>query len=308
MTTLEHEPASVSPQMVSPKTVILAKHHGFCHGVKKAVDKTLDAGQLQRQSEGRPVYVMGQLIHNPQMIAKLAEEGITTVESLDDVPDGAMVVIRTHGAPPELVDAAQARNIAVQDATCPDVQLVQNKAIELAKEGYTVVIAGKEDHPEVIGIRAHAARQANAHVVAVNSVAEIHQKLADIPKRRIGVVSQTTQLEDNFFDMVRSLSMVAKELKVFNTICPATFFRQNSAQELAKSVDLMVVIGGKNSSNTTHLAETSEDVGTPAIHVETYAELEGDARVAQAKTIGVTAGASTPQWLVDEVVNYLQAL
>ncbi len=294
--------------MVSPKTVVLAKHHGFCHGVKKAVDKTIDAGELQRQAEGRPVYVLGQLIHNPQMIAKLAEDGINTVENLDDVPDGAMVVIRTHGSTPELVDAAKARGIAVQDATCPDVRLVQNKAIELAEDGYTVVIAGKDNHPEVIGIRAHAARIPNAHIVAINKIADIPEALKDVPKRRIGVVSQTTQLEDNFFDMVRALSMVAKELKVFNTICPATFFRQNSAQDLARDVDVMVVIGGKNSSNTTHLAETSEDVGTPAIHVETYAELEGNAIIASAKNIGVTAGASTPQFLVDEVVNYLKAL
>lgn len=299
-------------QVNGNKVVKLARHHGFCHGVKKAVDKTLDAGELAKQaaadSQGRPVYVLGQLIHNPPMIAKLAEEGITTVESLDDVPDGAMVVIRTHGAPPQVVEAAEARGIAVQDATCPDVRLVQNKAIELAKEGYTVVIAGKANHPEVIGITAYAEATQAGPVVAVNRVADIADALNDLPKRRIGVVSQTTQLEDSFFDIVRELSTIAKELKVYNTICPATFCRQQSAEELAKEVELMVVVGGKNSSNTTHLAELSREVGTPALHIETAEELKGRPEVEKAITIGVTAGASTPEFLVDDVMTYLQNL
>lgn len=295
-------------ETTTKKTVKLARHHGFCHGVKKAVDKTLNAGELVKQADGRPVYVLGQLIHNPQMIAKLAEEGIATVEHLDEVPDEAMVVIRTHGAPPQLVEAAEARGIAVQDATCPDVRLVQNKAIELAQEGYTVVIAGKATHPEVIGIQAYAEKVASSPVVAINSVAEIEPTLKDLPKRRIGVVSQTTQLEDTFFDIVRTLSTIAKELKVFNTICPATFYRQNAAEDLAREVELMVVVGGKNSSNTTHLADIAREVGTPAIHIETYAELIDREEVATAQTIGVTAGASTPDFLVEEVVNYLENL
>lgn len=302
------DPRSDSPKTASGKIVKLARHHGFCHGVKKAVDKTIDAGELTKQANGRPVFVLGQLIHNPQMIAKLAEDGIATVESLDEVPDEAMVVIRTHGAPPQLVNAAEARGITVQDATCPDVRLVQNKAIELAKDGYTVVIAGKAHHPEVIGITAYAEEINGGPVVAINRIEDIPEALKDLPKRRIGVVSQTTQLEESFFDIVRELSTIAKELKVYNTICPATFYRQQSAEELAKEVDLMVVIGGKNSSNTTHLAEISREMGTEAIHIETVKELEGLPAVANAKTIGVTAGASTPEFLVDDVMDYLQSI
>ncbi|MDH4379056.1 MAG: 4-hydroxy-3-methylbut-2-enyl diphosphate reductase [Vampirovibrionales bacterium] len=304
---------STTPTAVIPKkTVVLAEHHGFCHGVKKAVDKTLAANQPNKidsqNPDGKPVYVLGQLIHNQQMIGKLDDEGITTVQSLDEVPAGSRVVIRTHGAAPELLEAATAKGIEVTDATCPDVLLVQNKAIELAKEGYTVVIAGKDDHPEVVGIKAHAARIPNAHIVAINRVADIGDKLAGIPKRRIGLVSQTTQLEDSFFDMVKAISMVAKELKVFNTICPATYYRQNAAETLAQQVEFVVVVGGKNSSNTTHLAEVCAEQGTPTVHVETFDELKGNAQLLAATTVGVTAGASTPQWVVDEVVAFIEGL
>ena len=288
----------------TPKTILIAEHSGFCHGVQKAVDKTLLVGE----QGDRPVYVLGQLIHNQQIIDHLDSKEIKTVKSLDEVPLGSMCVIRTHGAPPEVVEAAQARGIEVSDATCPDVRLVQNKAIQLAEEGYTVVIVGKEEHPEVVGIKAHSERVQGSHIIAINKPDEIHEKLQDLPRRRIGVVSQTTQMEEAFFEMVKELSKVAKELKVFNTICPATYFRQNSALELAGKVDFMVVIGGKNSSNTTHLAEICRGQGTETIHVETYKELEDCVALQQAEIIGVTAGASTPDWLIQEVLGYLRVL
>lgn len=287
-----------------PKTILVAEHSGFCHGVQKAVDKTLAVGE----SSDKPVYVLGQLIHNQQVIDHLDAKHIKTVSSLDEVPPGSVCVIRTHGAPPEMVDEALAKGVEVSDATCPDVRLVQNKAIQLAEEGYTVVIVGKEEHPEIIGIKAYSQRVPGAKIVAINKVSEIAEKLKDVPRRRIGVVSQTTQMEENFFEMVKELSKVAKELKVFNTICPATYFRQNSALELTGKVEFMVVIGGKNSANTTHLAEICRAEGTETIHIETYKELEGCEALEKANIIGVTAGASTPDWLIQEVLEYLQAL
>lgn len=297
-------PSSVISKAGKPKTILVAEHSGFCHGVQKAVDKTLLVGE----NSDKPVYVLGQLIHNQQVIDHLDSKDIKTVASLDEVPAGSVCVIRTHGAAPEVVEQAEAKGIAVSDATCPDVRLVQNKAIELAEEGYTVVIVGKEEHPEVIGIKAHSERVNGGKIVAINKVEEIQEKLKDLPRRRIGVVSQTTQLEENFFEMVKELSKVAKELKVFNTICPATYFRQNSALELAGKVDFMVVIGGKNSSNTTHLAEICRAEGTGTIHIETYKELEGCEALRNADVIGVTAGASTPDWLIQEVLTYLREL
>lgn len=289
------------------KTILIAEHSGFCHGVEKAVDKALEVGELGAAS-GKPVYVLGQLIHNQQVIDHLNAKRIITVNTLDEVPAGSMCVIRTHGAPPEVVDLATAKGIEVSDATCPDVRLVQNKAIQLAEEGYTVVIVGKDEHPEVIGIKAHSARVNGARIVAINKIDEITDRLKDLPRRRIGVVSQTTQMEENFFEMVKALSKVAKELKVFNTICPATYFRQNSALELAGKVDFMVVVGGKNSSNTTHLAEICRGQGTETIHIETFKELEDCEGLKLANVVGVTAGASTPDWLIQQVLEYLQSL
>jgi 4-hydroxy-3-methylbut-2-enyl diphosphate reductase len=291
------------------KLIKMAKHAGFCHGVKKAVDKTVDTHDTH-DKEDRPTYVLGQLIHNQQEIQRLEAMGIHTVQDLADVPDGAVCVIRTHGAPPELVKLAEARGIHVSDATCPDVRLVQNKAVELAQEGYTVVIVGKANHPEVIGITAYALEVDGAKVVAISHPRDIQNALKDLPRRRIGVVSQTTQMEDSFFDMVKHLSMVAKELKVHNTICPATFFRQHAAAELAHDVDVMIVVGGKNSSNTTHLAQLCVEIGTPAFHIETPEELaspEITEALNKANRIGLTAGASTPDWVIHHVHETLKA-
>ncbi|MGE0199531.1 MAG: 4-hydroxy-3-methylbut-2-enyl diphosphate reductase [Candidatus Melainabacteria bacterium] len=298
----QHKPSG--PQTGPGKTILLAEHAGFCHGVKKAVDKTLAVGAGSDQ----PVYVLGQLIHNQQVIDHLTANNIHTVASLDEVPAGSVCVIRTHGSPPEMLDAARESGISVADATCPDVSLVQRKAIELAEEGYTVVVVGKAEHPEIVGIMAHAQRVPGARIVAINKIEDITEKLEGIPRRRLGVVSQTTQLEENFFEMVKALSQVAKELKVFNTICPATYYRQNAAQDLASKVDYMVVVGGKNSSNTTHLAEICEHEGTPTVHIETFKELAGNAQLEAAGVVGVTAGASTPDWLIQEVVDYIRTL
>lgn len=314
MNTTHDIPSSVSTKTPeqkqhSPKTILIAEHAGYCHGVEKAVDKTLAVGEQEKNGSQKPVYVLGHLIHNQQVIDHLSDKGITTVQSMDEIPSGSVCVIRTHGSPPELLDQAEAKGIAVADATCPDVRLVQNKAIQLAEEGYTVVVVGKAEHPEVIGIMAYSKRVPGSHIVAINKTEDLQEALKGLPKRRIGVVSQTTQMEETFFETVKAVSKIAKELKVFNTICPATFFRQNSALDLAKKVEFMVVVGGKNSSNTTHLAEICLTEGTPTIHVETYHELDAVREQLNAvQTIGVTAGASTPDWLITEVIDYLKAL
>jgi (E)-4-hydroxy-3-methyl-but-2-enyl pyrophosphate reductase len=317
------------PPLALGKTVLLAEHSGFCHGVKRSVEQTLALGVagssllpvatpsssaqanalIQTKPNQQPVYVLGQLIHNQQVIDQLKAEGIETVQRLDDIPQGSRVVIRTHGATPEVVEAANQAGLEVHDATCPDVRLVQNKAVQLAEEGYTVVVVGRHDHPEVIGIMAYCQRVPGATIVAVNTPSQALEALTNLPKRRVGVVSQTTQMEETFFETVKVLSKVCKELKVFNTICPATFYRQNAALQLAGQVELMVVVGGKNSSNTTHMADICREHGTPTLHIETVAELAEASHQAQlqaVQVVGVTAGASTPDWLVEPVIAYLQ--
>lgn len=286
------------------KKILIAEHSGFCYGVKMAVDKAFELAELSE----KPVYVLGELIHNPQVIDKLKEQNVKTVQSVDQIPAGSACLIRTHGVAPEHVDNAEAKGIEVSDATCPDVRRVQERAMQLAEEGYTVVVVGKEEHPEVVGIMAHSQRIPESKIVSVNFPADLETALEGLSKIKIGVVSQTTQKEDAFFQVVAEVAKIAREMKVFNTICPATFKRQTAAEKLAHAVQLMVVIGGKNSSNTTHLAEVCWDVGTPAIHVETVEELMGHPALAKPEVIGVTAGASTPDWLVQEVIQYLETL
>ncbi len=294
----------VAPASPSKKKILIAEHSGFCYGVKMAVDKAFD---LATTSE-KPVYVLGELIHNPQVIDKLKEQNVKTVKSIDEIPAGSACLIRTHGVDPEHIDSAEEKNIDVSDATCPDVRRVQERALELARDNYTVVVVGKEEHPEIIGIMGHSKRIPGSKVVAVNSPDELEAALEGLPKSRIGIVTQTTQLEDTFFQVVAKVARFAREMKVYNTICPATFKRQTAAEKLAHDVDLMVVIGGKNSSNTTHLAEVCRDAGTEAVHVETVEEIMNHPLLAQAEVIGVTAGASTPDWLVQEVIQYLESL
>jgi 4-hydroxy-3-methylbut-2-enyl diphosphate reductase len=292
--------------MSQPRTLLLAEHSGFCHGVKKAVNKTIAAFE---QSHDKPTVVLGQLIHNQQEIDRLKAMGIETVGLVDELPEGSTVVVRTHGAPPELFQQLEAAGHTVQDATCPDVTLVQRRALELANDGYTVVVVGKANHPEVVGILGHLRQCQGAHAIAVNTVADLHEALATLPKRKVGVVSQTTQLEEAFFDMVKHVAMVAKEMKVYNTICPATYYRQHAALELANKVDVMVVVGGKNSSNTSHLADICREVGKPTLHVETPDEaLLSWPPLQTAQTIGITAGASTPDWVVEQVMDALRTL
>jgi (E)-4-hydroxy-3-methyl-but-2-enyl pyrophosphate reductase len=325
--TLLSDNTSTLPPLAVGKTVLLAEYSGFCHGVKRSVEQTLALGgtgksllpvmpSLPQKDGPNPatqssplVYVLGQLIHNQQVIDQLQSENVQTVQQLEDIPKGSKVVIRTHGATPEVVEAATEAGLEVHDATCPDVRLVQNKAVQLAEEGYTVVVVGRHDHPEVIGIMAYCQRVPGANIVAVNTPAQALEALVSLPKRRIGVVSQTTQMEETFFETIKVLSKLCKELKVFNTICPATFYRQNAALQLAGQVELMVVVGGKNSSNTTHMADICREYGTPTMHIETLDELADPLHQAQLQTVqvvGVTAGASTPDWLVEPIIAYLQ--
>ncbi|MCA9799208.1 MAG: 4-hydroxy-3-methylbut-2-enyl diphosphate reductase [Cyanobacteria bacterium HKST-UBA04] len=326
----DYVPESTRAQVsgTSGKTILVAEHAGFCYGVRMAVDKAFELAHASRccnsdnscssdaqqpatmaNTSDKPVYVLGELIHNPQVVSRLRDMGVKTVACVDDIPAGSTCLIRTHGVDPGHIDTAQARDIDVTDATCPDVRRVQDSAKQLAEEGYVVVIVGKANHPEVIGIKAHCERIEGARIVTVTSVDEFDEAFAGVSKNRIGVVSQTTQLEEAFKQIVAHAAQQCRELKVFNTICPATFKRQSAAEALAKQVDIVVVVGGKNSSNTGHLAEVCRNNNTPALHVETAEELAQYKDVLEAhQVIGVTAGASTPDWLIQAVIGYLEAL
>ena len=203
-----------------------------------------------------------------------------------------------------MIQAIESKGCKIVDATCPDVKRVQDKAKDLAKDGYRVIIIGKADHPEVVAIKAHSDLCSNEPAIIISSKQEAEKLLPEIKKAgKIGVVIQTTQLIENFKEILPVIVEYSKELKVYNTICSATFKRQQSAKILAKEVELMVVVGSKSSANTTHLAEIIKPI-KKTILIETSAELDNyKSAIDKAQKIGVTAGASTPKYVINEVIT-----
>ncbi len=273
--------------------VIRADKCGFCFGVRRAIELAVE------QCKGsQKVYSLGPLIHNPQVIDKLHGQGLEAIDSPERVTSGT-VVIRSHGVPTAVIDSLRARGITVVDATCPLVKRAQERARTLAREGYTVVIVGEETHPEVQAILADV----GGAVVVEDEVPESLR-----PARRVGVIAQTTQAPATYRRLVSSmLEFDFDELRVFNTICSATVDRQQAALDLAGRVDVMFVLGGRNSANTERLAQLCAATGVPTFHLETVAELTPEMTAAK-RVAGVTAGASTPDWIIDEFVKTLEAL
>ncbi|HSA05921.1 MAG TPA: 4-hydroxy-3-methylbut-2-enyl diphosphate reductase [Candidatus Gastranaerophilales bacterium] len=282
----------------SKKDIKLAKLAGFCYGVKRAVEESV---RIKQENPETPVYILGQLIHNHQVTEQLEKMGI---HSLNEIPDNikGICIVRTHGASPQTIQELENRGCKVIDLTCPDVKRVQNKAKSLAEEGYKVIVIGKPDHPEVIAIKAHADQFSES--IVISSIEEARKFIPKIKEfKKIGVVIQTTQLNENFKEIIPVIAEYSKELKVYNTICDATFKRQQISKELAGTVDLMIVVGSKASANTTHLAEILKPIKT-TIHIENKNDLHiyGDL-LANTQKIGVTAGASTPEFVIDEVIK-----
>lgn len=286
------------------KNIKLAKHAGFCYGVKRAVETTK---RLKSENNDKQIWVLGELIHNSHVINELSNLGIHTVDELPSNGCG-ICVIRSHGASPAVFEDIKNKGYEIVDLTCPDVKKVQQKAIQLIQDGYTLVIVGKPEHPEVAAIRANAEIYGDNIIVApdVESLSGYEQEIKS--KKKIGVVVQTTQRIENLKKIVDYLTGISKELLIFNTICASTSLRQNEARNLAQESDLMIVVGSRKSANTTHLAEILTGI-TPTIHIETAKELsQHEALLDRAQNIGITAGASTPQEIIDEVIFELEKL
>ena len=274
--------------------VEVAKHAGICYGVERALKLASGAAE-----SGSSVHTLGPLIHNPQAVGALKEIGVEVATTLEEVPAGTLV-IRSHGVEPATIGLARSRGLDVVDATCPHVSKAHEAAEELRRGGYVVVIVGEADHPEVEGIMAHAGGEA----IVVSSADELPERLGS---RRIGIVVQTTQSLRRLDEVVEAILPRASELRVFNTICSATSKRQQAAEELAATVDVMVVVGGHNSGNTTRLVEICSAVNSRVHHVETPDELD-PAWFDGAQSVGVTAGASTPDEQMQAVIRAIEAM
>ena len=269
--------------------IILAKSAGFCFGVKRATQMAFAAA-----AEHEHICSLGPVIHSPQVVKRLAEQGVAVVTKVEDIPPGS-VIIRSHGVTAEEMNKVQEKNLTIVDATCPFVKKAQEYAARLSEEGYTVVIVGEVEHPEVQGIVSFSADS------VVHVVADAEQAVALPRMRKVGIVAQTTQLYENLKDVMDVCLAKSQELKVYNTICDATSVRQNEAREIALSVDLMIVIGGHASANTSRLARICQEIQPQTWHIETPEEIQ-PGWFADVEKVGVTAGASTPRWLIDEVV------
>lgn len=275
--------------------IILAESAGFCFGVKRATSMAFEAAEHYHQ-----ICSLGPIIHSPQLVEKLEEKGVRVIEKVEDIPEGA-VIIRSHGVTSEELDGILAREMKIVDATCPFVKKAQDHAALLSREGYLVILVGEAEHPEVQGIVSYA-RNGEVYVVADRRQAE------GLPRKsRIGVVAQTTQSFENLRQVVEVCLEKSKELRVFNTICSATTVRQNEARNIARQVGMMLVIGGFNSANTNRLAQICQEIQPRTYHVETAEQLD-PAWFAGVSTVGITAGASTPRWIIDEVMQRVELL
>lgn len=275
--------------------VLRAKHAGACYGVQRALDM---ANEVIASRES--VHTLGPLIHNPKVVADLEARGAHVASSPDDIESGT-VVIRSHGVTPQVRASLLSRGLEVVDATCPHVARAQKAAADLATDGCRVVVLGEADHPEVEGLRA-CAEDAGGKVDVVGSPEDIPEGLY----APIGVVAQTTQMRENLDAVVAALRDRGLQPRVEKTICFATRQRQDAAADLAACVDAMVVIGGRNSSNTTRLAEICEQFCERSFHIESGDELEAS-WFESCSTVGVTAGASTPEDQISAVVAKLEA-
>jgi len=272
--------------------VHIAAACGFCYGVRRAVE-------LAAQAEAG-THTLGPIIHNPQLVDSLSEKGVTPVNSLAEVADGSRLLIRSHGVGPDVYDEAEKRRLHIVDATCPHVKKAQQDARKVINAKKVLVIIGEKDHPEVISISQWGGNRA----IIIDKVEEAEE----IPYcETMGVVVQTTFSQSRFKQIESVLAGKTGHLDVYMTICAATRQRQEAAVELAGKVDAMIVIGGRNSANTGRLAQVCAEQGCPTYHVETAAEINPD-DFAGMHDIGVTAGASTPDWIIQEVVKMMEDL
>ncbi|MBI3250066.1 MAG: 4-hydroxy-3-methylbut-2-enyl diphosphate reductase [Deltaproteobacteria bacterium] len=273
--------------------ILVAETAGFCWGVRRALDQAVD---LAKKIDG-PVQTFGPLIHNAQVLEELTEQNIHAVENLTDI-HGGTVLVRAHGIRPETFDQLRATGAEVYDATCPLVRKVQKIITKYGNDGYDVVVVGDDHHAEVVGLRGYAA--ARCFVVADEKEA------ATLPEfDKVCVVSQTTQNDDTFARTVDVIKQKTRILRSTNTVCEPTRDHQRETIDLARRVDLMVVVGGRHSANTCRLADLAAQEGPRVLHIETDAELQ-ESDFSSCTAVGITAGASTPEWMINRVVEKIE--
>ena len=278
--------------------VRLASSRGFCFGVEDAIEMAQAA--VNERGPGN-VVALGPVIHNKEVVSRLEQAGLNQSADLESVEPAQSVLIRSHGAPPETFERARQKNLDIVDATCVLVKRAQTVVRQLHEDGYHVVMIGDPDHPEVRGVIGYA-----PDVTVVDHDSDLEEALPY--KERLGIVAQTTHSPEHVADMIaKILKRPYREVKIVNTLCLEVTRRQESAIELAGEVDVMFVLGGLHSANTREMARLCKETGCRTYHVETWEQFD-PAMVADARVAGVTAGASTPAWVIEEFVQNLRAV
>jgi len=287
--------ASNNNSTPNPPTIEVAAGSGVCFGVRRALELAEEALRADRQ-----VYCLGPLIHNPQEMARLAEKGFRVIGSLDEAGTGGALLIRSHGLQPAVVAEACQRGLKIIDATCPLVRRAQTLAVELHQAGYQVIVAGDAAHPEVCALRGHVPA-----AVVVGNIEEVRRLTLS---GRMALVAQTTFSPEKFREMAAELvRRDFQEIRAVNTLCTDTVDRQEAAALLAGRVDVMFVIGGRNSANTNRLTQRCAERGVPTYHVEHAGEVLPE-HLRSRRRVGVAAGASTPQWIIEDVCRRIKDL
>ena len=275
--------------------VKLASNYGFCFGVKRAIKIAEDYKNSS---------TMGPLIHNQDEINRLRNDfNVGLYTNLSDVKDHDTVIIRTHGIPKDDLKNLRAQKAKIINATCPFVTTPQQIVKKMSKEGYSILIFGDADHPEVKGVQSYGEDQNDVHIILEPS--DIENLV--FKNNKIATVAQTTKKKEKYLEIVNALILKNKEVRVFNTICDATFENQDAARDLSKEVDVMIVIGGKNSSNTKQLHSICLENCADSYLIENETELQ-NSWFLNKKLCGITAGASTPDWIIQQVVKNVESL
>lgn len=270
----------------------LAESYGFCFGVKRAI-------KIAEENRNSATY--GPLIHNANEIDRLKNDfNVALSENLDTFKAGETAVIRTHGIPKQELRVLHERKVNVVDATCPYVTKPQQICEEMSSQGYDIVIFGDETHPEIKGVKSYA----KEHVYVVNSPDEIDALRL---REKVATVAQTTRKVEEYQQIVGKLMATHKEVRVFNTICNATFDNQDAVRKLAQKADVMIVIGGKNSSNTKQLHSIAQEFCSDSYHIESQEDLQSE-WFSDKNFCGISAGASTPDWIIDQVIEKIRSI
>lgn len=285
--------------------IIIGETAGFCYGVKRAVDGSLEQIQKNRNVK---IYCLGELVHNKQVIQKLEDKGIEFIENIKNIKEtNSKLIIRAHGVEKEIYKKAELNKINIIDYTCPNVLRIHKIAEEYEKLGYYIFLTGTEKHPEVIGTISYCGENFNL-ITKIDEVESAINKFKESKIKKLLIISQTTYSVKKFEEIIKQIEdNIPKEtdLVIKNTICMATEIRQKETKEIAKQVEAMIIIGGKNSSNTKKLYEIASEFCANTICIETKEELEKK-EFKNLKTLGIMAGASTPQYSIDTVINYFE--